>query len=132
MEKLRLDVRFEDSIPEEEELKPLSGNRLRQLKRGIVELDRQLDLHGLTRDEAIDALQEFLEAASRVGEKAVLVITGRGNRSAGPPVLQQSVAGWLREQGRSMVAEYAPAPKEFGGEGAFVVFLRPLDKPAGE
>ena len=127
LERLKLDVRFEDSIPDEE-IKPLSGNRLRQIKRGIVDLDRQLDLHGLTREEALDSLQEFLEAARRAGEKAVLVITGKGNRSDGPPVLQQSVAGWLREKGRAAVIEYAPAPKEFGGSGAFVVFLRPLDK----
>lgn len=131
LERLKLDVRFEDSIPDEE-IKPLSGNRLRQLKRGIVDLDRQLDLHGLTREEAVDALQEFVAAAQRGGEKAVLVITGRGNRSDGPPVLQQAVAGWLRDQGRAVVIEYAPAPKEFGGSGAFVVFLRPLDKSQAE
>lgn len=129
VEKLQLDVRFSDSLPDDE-LRPLQGNRLRQLKRGIIQLNRQLDLHGLTRDEALASLTPFLSAARAAGEKGVLVITGRGIHSVDGPVLQQTVAGWLRDQGRELVAEFAPAPAEMGGSGAFVVFLRPLDKQA--
>lgn len=128
VEKLQLDVRFKDQLPEEEELRPLTGNRLRQLKRGIIQLDRQLDLHGLTREEAIASLGPFLQAARNAGEKGVLVITGKGNHSLEGPVLQQVVAAWLRDQGRDLITEYAPAPTEMGGSGAFVIFLRPLDK----
>ncbi len=128
VEKLQLDVRFEDSLPEDEELRPLSGNRLRQLKRGIIELDRQLDLHGLTREEAVESLAPFLQSARAAGEKAVLVITGKGVHSLEAPVLQQVVTSWLRDQGRELITEYAPAPQELGGSGAFVIFLRPLDK----
>ena len=58
----------------------------------------------------------------------MLVITGKGSHSAEGPVLQQVVAGWLRDQGRDLITEYAPAPQEMGGSGAFVIFLRPLDK----
>lgn len=126
--RLQLDVRFEDRLPDEEELRPLSGNRLRLLKRGIVRLDRQLDLHGLTREEALSALTPFLVSARAAGEQAVLVITGKGSHSAAGPVLQQVVAGWLRDQGRNLVAEFAPAPGAYGGSGAYVIFLRPLDK----
>jgi len=129
LDKLKLDVRFEDRLPEDEELRPLTGNRLRQVKRGIVQLDRQLDLHGLNREEALEALAAFLSSARQAGEKAALVITGQGLHSADGPVLQQAVAGWLRDQGRSLVVEYAPAPRELGGSGALVVFVRPLDKP---
>lgn len=128
VEKLQLDVRFKDQLPEEEELRPLTGNRLRQLKRGIIQLDRQLDLHGLTREEAVASLGPFLQAARNAGEKGVLVITGKGNHSLEGPVLQQVVAAWLRDQGRDLITEYAPAPTEMGGSGAFVIFLRPLDK----
>lgn len=130
LDKLKLDVRFEDRLPEDNELRPLSGNRLRQVKRGIIRLDRQLDLHGLTREEALEGLSTFLTSARQAGEKAVLVITGQGLHSVDGPVLQQAVAGWLRDQGRGLVLEYAPAPRELGGNGALLVFLRPLDKPA--
>lgn len=132
LEKLKLDVRFEDRLPEDDEVRPLPGNRLRQLKRGIIRLDRQLDLHGLTREEALEALPRFLGSARQAGEKGVLVITGQGLHSPEGPVLQQAVAGWLRDQGRALVLEYAPAPQELGGSGALVVFIRPLDKPVKE
>lgn len=127
VEKLQLDVRFEDNLPEDD-LRPLTGNRLRQLKRGIIQLDRQLDLHGLTREEAIASLAPFLQTARSAGEKGVLVITGKGNHSVEGPVLQQVVTSWLRDQGRDFITEYAPAPQELGGSGAFIIFLRPLDK----
>lgn len=132
VEKLQLDVRFEDHLPEEEELRSLAGNRLRQLKRGVIQLNRQLDLHGLTREEAIESLAPFLQSAYGAGEKGVLIITGKGNHSVEGPVLQQIVAAWLREQGRTWMSEYAPAPPDMGGSGAYVVFLRPLDKQLKE
>lgn len=126
--RLKLEVRFTETSPEEDELKPLSGNRLKQLKRGIITIDHQLDLHGLTRDEALAELPRFLRSARLRGQTAALVITGKGNNSPVEPVLQRAVAAWLRDAGREMVIEYAPAPREMGGSGAFVVFLRPLPK----
>jgi DNA-nicking Smr family endonuclease len=123
--RLKLDTKFADSVPDDGEMKALSGNRLRQVKRGVVSVEYQLDLHGLRREEALIALPRFLRSAIQKGQKAVLVITGKGNHSAEEPVLQQAVASWLREAGRELVVEFAPAPREMGGSGAFVLFLRP-------
>jgi DNA-nicking Smr family endonuclease len=128
--RLKLDTTFTDSVPDEGELQPLAGNRLRQVKRGIVSVSHQLDLHGLTREEALEALPRFLHSAQKKGQKAVLVITGKGNHSPEEPVLHQAVASWLRDTGRGAVLEFAPAPREMGGSGAYVVFLRPLLPPA--
>jgi len=130
--RLKLEVKFTETLPDEDELKPLAGNRLRQLKRGIISVDYQLDLHGLTRDEALAELPRFLRTARAKGQTAVLVITGKGNHSATEPVLQQAVTGWLREAGRELVVEFAPAPREMGGSGAFIVFLRPAQQPAAK
>ena len=124
--RLKLEVKFTEQLPDEDELKPLSGNRLKQLKRGIISVEHQLDLHGLTRDEALAELPRFLHSARMRCQTAALVITGKGLNSPGEPVLQQAVAGWLRDTGRESVLEFAPAPREMGGSGAFVVFLRPL------
>jgi DNA-nicking Smr family endonuclease len=121
---LKLDVTFSDQYPESDEIKSLGANRLRQIKKGIITVNRQLDLHGLTREEALSELPRFLRNASAYGEKAVLVITGKGLNSPGEPVLQQAVAGWLRDTGKKLVLEFAPAPRDMGGHGAFVVFLR--------
>ena len=127
--RLKLEVKFTETLPDEDELKPLAGNRLRQLKRGVISVDYQLDLHGLTRDEALAELQRFLRTARAKGQTAVLVITGKGNHSTTEPVLQQAVTAWLRDAGRELVVEFAPAPREMGGSGAFVVFLRPAQEP---
>jgi DNA-nicking Smr family endonuclease len=97
---------------------------MRQLKNGSIRLDLELDLHGLTRDEALTSLSRFIAGAYNRGQKAVLVITGKGNNSPAEPVLQGAVASWLREAGKSQVAEFAPAPRTMGGSGAFVVFLK--------
>lgn len=127
--RLKLDTKFTDSVPDEGELQTLAGNRLRQVKRGIVSVSHQLDLHGLTREEALNALPGFMLSAQKKGQKAVLVITGKGLHSAEEPVLHQAVASWLRDAGRATVLEFAPAPREMGGSGAYVVFLRQILSP---
>ena len=128
VEALKIDVRFSDSLGEEETpQRPASVNRLRQVRRGGIRIDLQLDLHGLTRDEALENLERFVKGAYNRKQKGVLVITGKGNNSTGEPVLKSAVSAWLRDAGKGMVSEFVPAPKEMGGGGAFVVFLK--EKP---
>lgn len=125
VEKLQLDVKFRDELPEDvTPLRPPGSNRLRQLKQGAIRIGLELDLHGLTRDEALESLARFITGAYNRGQKAVLVITGKGNNSPEEPVLQGAVAGWLRDRGKGMVAEFSPAPRQMGGSGAYVVFLK--------
>ena len=126
---LQLDVSFRDELPGvEKPVRPLPVNRLRQLKTGAIQIDFQLDLHGLTKDESLKSLAAFVSGAYNRGQKAVLIITGKGIRSPGEPVLQGAVTSWLREKGKGMVAEFCPAPREMGGSGALVVFLKGKDK----
>jgi DNA-nicking Smr family endonuclease len=130
---LKFDVKFTEELPEEPApTKPRAASRLKQLRRGTIRVDYELDLHGLTRDEALEALGTFVKGAYRRGQQAVLVITGRGNHSADEPVLKKAVEKWLRESGKDMVAEYLPAPRQMGGDGAVVIFLKRLpETPAG-
>jgi DNA-nicking Smr family endonuclease len=129
VEKLQLDVKFHDELPEDvTPLRPAGLNRLRELKRGAIHISLELDLHGLTRDEALVSLEKFIAGAYNRSQKAVLVITGKGNNSPEEPVLLGAVSGWLREQGKGSVAEFAPAPRQLGGSGAFVVFLKEKGK----
>lgn len=125
VEALKMDVRFSDELPEEDATqRPTPVNRLRQLRRGGIRIDLQLDLHGLSKDEAIENLDRFVKGAYNRGQKGVLVITGKGNNSPSEPVLKSAVSGWLRESGKTMVSEFAQAPREMGGSGAIVVFLK--------
>jgi len=101
-----------------------SSSRMRQLKRGTIRICQELDLHGLLRDEAISRLEHFIANAFSRGMEAVLVITGKGINSPEGPVLRGAVEAWLRGQGKKIVAEFSPAPRDKGGSGAFVVFLK--------
>ncbi len=101
-----------------------TSSRMKQLKRGTIRISGELDLHGYLRDEAIRQLGRFISGAFERGQQAVLVITGKGINSPEGPVLQGATAEWLRTAGKGMVAEFFPAPRELGGSGAYVVFLK--------
>lgn len=124
---LKLDVRFEDTpVEAEEPVRPRPVSRMKQLRRGTIRIDYELDLHGLTRDEALDSLEAFIRGACRRGQKAVLVITGKGLHSPEEPVVRKAVEKWMQNEGKEMVAEFFSPPREMGGDGAFAVFLRQL------
>ncbi len=103
------------------------SRRMRQLKRGTIRISQELDLHGLLRDEAISRLEHFIKRAFSRGMEAVLVITGKGINSPEGPVLRGAAEAWFRGKGKRMVAEFSPAPRDKGGTGAFVVFLKKPD-----
>jgi DNA-nicking Smr family endonuclease len=125
MTKMGPDFRSEDRKSEEEgAVKTSSSSRLKQLKRGSIRISAELDLHGFLKDEALFRLERFIASSFARGLQAVLVITGKGMNSPEGPVLQGAVSRWLREQGTGMVAESFPAPRDKGGNGAFVVFLK--------
>jgi DNA-nicking Smr family endonuclease len=112
-----------DGELEEDDGRRSASSRMKQLRRGTIRIGQELDLHGFLRDEALKRLGHFIDSASVQGLPAVLVITGKGHNSPDGPVLQGAVAAWLR-QARSRVAEFHPAPRDKGGSGAFVVFLK--------
>jgi DNA-nicking Smr family endonuclease len=80
----------------------------------------ELDLHGFTADGAERRLEGFLEThAVRSPGEVVRVITGRGTRSSGAPVLQERVRDALTGSMRHRVADWAV---DVGG-GAYLVKL---------
>jgi DNA-nicking Smr family endonuclease len=123
----KIGTAFHETLPEQdlEEAKRRSPtSRMRQLKRGAVRISQELDLHGFLKDEALARLEQFIAASRSRGQQAVLVITGKGINSPEGPVLQGAVAEWLRNKGKWLIAEFSSAPRELGGSGAFVVFLK--------
>jgi DNA-nicking Smr family endonuclease len=116
--------RDETPGPDEEAPPRSSSSRMRQLKRGAIRISEELDLHGFLKDDALRRLAHFISSAYARGLQAVLVITGKGLNSPDGPVLPGAVAAWLREQGKGKVAEVHAAPRDKGGSGAMVVFLK--------
>jgi DNA-nicking Smr family endonuclease len=121
-------IDFQEGIDKKEDRPRRSpSSRMRQLKHGTIRIRQELDLHGLLREEAISQLEHFIASAFSRGMEAVLVITGKGINSPEGPVLRGATEAWLRGKGKRMVAEFSPAPRDKGGRGAFVVFLRKHD-----
>jgi DNA-nicking Smr family endonuclease len=96
---------------------------MRRLKRGLIPVDDELDLHGLTQTAARDALADFIARGRDSGHRCVRVIHGKGYRSgARGPVLKTAVNLWLRRL--SDVSAFASARAIDGGTGAVYVLLR--------
>ena len=96
---------------------------LSRLRRGHWSVQRHLDLHGMTREIARDALSQFIRHAERDGLRCVRVIHGKGNGSPGrEPVLKGKVRAWLVQ--KSEVLAFAQASASDGGHGAVLVLLR--------
>lgn len=99
---------------------------MRKLRAGDFSTQAQLDLHGLTRDEAKPALEAFIQKSRISGHRCVLVVTGRGLHSQDQlPVLKAGVQQWLTRgrTARQVLAFCTARPKD-GGAGAIYVLLR--------
>jgi DNA-nicking Smr family endonuclease len=94
-----------------------------RLRRGALPIEARLDLHGMTQEEAHEALADFLARAEAAGRRCVLVITGKGARGGG--VLREAVPRWLNETpNRRRLLAFAPAQLKDGGAGALYLLLR--------
>lgn len=99
---------------------------MRKLRGGDFTTQAQLDLHGLTREEAKPALEAFIQRSRISGHRCVLVVTGRGLHSKDQiPVLKEGVQQWLtRGRVAKQVLGFCSAKPKDGGSGAIYVLLR--------
>lgn len=96
----------------------------RKLRRGDWSIQRQLDLHGLRRDAAREALGMFVREVFTQGIRCVRVVHGKGLGSPGKaPVLKHRVHSWLVQ--KNEVLAFVQAKPADGGAGALVVLLGP-------
>ncbi|HWW04279.1 Smr/MutS family protein [Collimonas sp.] len=96
---------------------------MRKLRRGHWTIQQQLDLHGLRREEAREALAEFLRLAAKRGWRCVRIIHGKGLGSVNKePVLKSKVRNWLVQ--KEEVLAFCQATAAEGGSGALLVLLK--------
>jgi len=96
----------------------------RKLRKGHWTIQRELDLHGLRREDAREALAAFIREAIKQGVRCVRVVHGKGLGSPGKmPVLKGKVQGWLIQ--KNEVLAFVQARGDEGGAGALVVLLQP-------
>lgn len=123
------------------ELQVFDQKRARRLKSGRADIDARIDLHGMKQIEAHAALRRFLVSCHGNGLRTVLVITGKGSRSARHEddegwagghergVLKRNVPRWLAEpELRRIVVSFTESSIRHGGEGAIYVHLRSASK----
>ncbi len=105
----------------------LGPDVVRKLRRGGWQLQGQFDLHGLRREDARQALADFIRQAHKNGWRCVRVVHGKGLGSPGKtPVLKGRVQSWLVQK-KEVLAFVQARPAE-GGAGALVVLLAPTAK----
>ncbi|UTC63429.1 Smr/MutS family protein [Treponema sp. OMZ 788] len=82
----------------------------------------EIDLHGMTCDEAEAALNVFFENSIRRGLKKILIIHGKGNHSGGGAVLAPFVRIYLEKHKRA--GECGHPKNADGGTGSTWVILK--------
>ena len=112
----------------------VNGATKDRMRRGLLEPDARIDLHGMTQQAAHRTLFTWLAAARARGYRLVLVITGKGNPKndenapwmmSAHGVLKQMVPRWLNEpELAALTASVQPAHARHGGGGALYVYLR--------
>jgi DNA-nicking Smr family endonuclease len=96
---------------------------MRKLRRGGWVIRGEIDLHGLTGDEARVALAAFLNRCMREDRRCVRIIHGKGLGSKNRlPVLKNKVRHWLTQ--REDVLAFCQARAVDGGSGAVIVLLK--------
>jgi DNA-nicking Smr family endonuclease len=119
----------------------VDGSTAERLRRGKIEPDASIDLHGMTQQQAFARLLPFVRRAHEKGFRCVLVITGKGaparfeadDRARGFVMPERTKAGVLRSQvplwleqseTRTIVSGIQTAHQRHGGSGALYVYLR--------
>lgn len=101
----------------------IQPSALAKLRRGKLAIDSDLDLHGMTAEQARTALNGFLRESLELGYRCIRIVHGKGYRSPGNnPVIKPLLNRWLREAGE-VLAFHSAQPKH-GGSGALYVLLK--------
>lgn len=99
----------------------IQDKTLRNLRNGKYNVEAVLDLHGMTVNQAREALYHFLLRCQEENMKCISVIHGKG-RSDSPPILKNKVNNWLRQA--EFVIAFCSANVRDGRSGSLYVLLK--------
>ena len=104
----------------------MNNMTLRKLRRGHWPVQANIDLHGLTSDEARIVLLNFMNHALSCDYRCIHVIHGKGWRSeGGEGILKIRVRHWLTQHPK--VLAFCEAPAHAGGGGAVWILLKSIN-----
>ena len=115
----------------------LDGSWDRKLSRGLVSPDRSVDLHGHNLSTAYATLDAALERSIRIGDRVVLLVTGKPPRAESERphafhsyrgAIRAAVGDWLAgSRHAGAIAAIRGAHPRHGGAGALYIILRRTD-----
>jgi DNA-nicking Smr family endonuclease len=123
-ENLRFDV---INMPEFMEgfIEGINPITMEKLRSGTFSVQKTLDLHGYSVDDADELFQAFIRDSVREGLKCVKIIHGRGLKSKGVPVLKEHLKTWIiKAMHRKWVLAFSNALMNDGGPGATYILLK--------
>tara|TARA_A200000113_G_C8723155_1_gene309059 strand:+ start:91 stop:630 length:540 start_codon:yes stop_codon:yes gene_type:complete len=118
------------------EFKLSFGEVNKELKRGKVQIDRRIDLHGYGLVEAHEKFISEVKKNYNKNKRCLLIITGKGvhkktesNQYTNPKLfygkIKNSIINWINEDDlKEYILTYQDAGFEHGGDGALFVYLR--------
>ena len=95
---------------------------VKNLRNGYYQPNQVLDLHHKSIREARELIWDFIESSRESGHRTVSIVHGKGARSNPPARLKSYVGQVLKEHAN--VFAFCSAPREMGGEGATLVWLK--------
>jgi len=103
----------------------------RHVRRGRIPIEASIDLHGMNQNVARATLNNFIQDRSQRGDRTLLIITGKGQKTSGfgsimrGGVLRHMLPIWLKEpQLAPLISGFEVSGRHHGGEGAFYVRLK--------
>ena len=118
------------------EFKLSFGEFNKELKRGKINIDRRIDLHGYGLVEAYEKFVSEVKKNYSYNKRCLLIITGKGvNKKIGneqdtnPKLfygkIKNSIINWINEEDlKKYILTHQDAGFEHGGDGALFVYLR--------
>lgn len=104
-------------------LEVLTGRDANRALKPFGRAQATLDLHGMNKLDAYEAVRDFIADASASGARHVAIITGKGRTSDG--ILRANLPHWLNETAlRRLIGGMAQATRDKGGAGVFHVLLK--------
>ena len=111
----------------------IDKKKLNLLKRGKIQPEFVLDLHGMNTVIAKKKSIEFIKANYLNGKRLLLIITGKGKSSRTSffedgnqiGIIRKSLKSWLYEsEVRTIILGIVSSHINHGGEGAFYIYLK--------
>lgn len=94
----------------------------KKLKQGLLPMEAQVDLHGMTVEQARSTVLEFIRDCCQHEIRFALITHGKGEGRAQPAVLKSCINSWLPQL--SEVLAFHSAQARHGGTGATYVMLK--------